>query len=89
MLKREEKQLWAILRHLQRGTDYLRSARVAVAERGQNDATTTQHYSRADGSTLYEIDREIGSDLTGIWEAQRLLIALLDSQILRGMKRGD
>jgi hypothetical protein len=84
MLKRDEKQLRAILSHLQRGREFLMSETVAVARKGKDNATTSLHYTRTDGNTLYEIDKGIGSDLTGIWEAERLLRHLLESQPKKG-----
>jgi len=51
---------------------FLKRTDVAVAIKGKL-ATTTLHYTRGDGNTLYEIDKEIGSDLTGFdWGIEHL-----------------
>lgn len=56
------------LRNVSRALTYLQRADIAVCRKG-GPATTTLHYTRADGSTLYEVDKSIGSDLCGIESA--------------------
>ena len=83
MAKLTRKQTAAVeyaLRNLERAKAYIMSKDVAVARRG-NFASTTLHYSRADGSTLYEIDREIGSDLCGLDNGINTLKMLLQTQV--------
>ena len=53
------------LRHAERAYAYIMADSMAVARKG-GMATTTLHYTRADGSTLYEVAKDIGSDLTGL-----------------------
>lgn len=68
MSKLTKKQRTAIeyaLRNAERAFMFIQSGHIVVARKG-GPATTTLHYARADGSTLYEIDKQIGSDLTGL-----------------------
>jgi len=69
-------QLEHVLRNATRALHYVMQPDVAIARKG-GVATTTLHYFRADGSVLYEVDKEIGSDLCGLQSAvddlQRLL----------------
>lgn len=51
-----------------RALKYLQQSDVAVCRKG-GFASTTLHYTRADGSTLYEVDKGIGSDLCGLESA--------------------
>jgi len=53
------------LQHAERARAFLRSPAIAVCRKG-GPATTTLHYTRADGSTLYEISTDLGSDLQGL-----------------------
>ena len=65
------------LYHLDRATRYIFAPQNAVCVRGTR-ADTTLHYTRADGQTMYEVQREYGSDLCGIRDARRALQAMLD-----------
>jgi hypothetical protein len=56
---------------------------VAVARKG-GPATTTLHYTRADGSTLYEVAKDIGSDLTGLDAGIKALTALRNGPLTTG-----
>ena len=65
MTRKMREELAYILRNLERGQNYIMSNNVAIARRSEH-ATTTLHYTRADGQCLYEIEKSYGSDLTGI-----------------------
>ena len=64
------------LRNLERGMAYVHSADTAVCKRG-GFATTTLHYTRADGSVLYEVERAYGSDLVALQIAKETLESFL------------
>jgi hypothetical protein len=54
------------LRNAMRAHRYLQRTDVAICKR-DTAATTTSHYSRQpDGACLIEVNRHIGSDLTGL-----------------------
>ncbi len=65
------------LYHLKRAQRYLTSEKTAVCRR-DTMASTTLHYSRADGKALYEVEKEIGSDLTGLADGIRQIERLLN-----------
>lgn len=65
-------KLETVLYHLKRAQKYLGQAKIAIAQR-DTMATTTLHYTRADGSVLYEVNKEYGSDLTGLADGIRML----------------
>lgn len=72
LTKVQTRTLEHILGHLRRGQAYLDREDIAVALKNR-PATTTLHFTRADGATLYEITKDIGSDLTGFrWAATML-----------------
>lgn len=60
------------IRQIDRGIGYIMAADVAVCRRG-GPATTTLHYTRADGSVLYEVTKDYGSDLCAFQTARRIL----------------
>ena len=68
LTKNDRIALRIVLLHAERAKSFLDDPQIAVARRG-TIATTTLHYSRADGSTLYEINKEYGSNLTGLESA--------------------
>lgn len=53
------------LDHLNRANKFITTDNIAIARKG-SFASTTLHYARADGSTLYEVEKAYGSDLTGL-----------------------
>jgi len=76
---KQKRQIQRAIDHLDRAIEFIRSPRVAVAIR-EKMATTTLHYTRAlDGAILYEIDKEIGSDLCGLAMGHEELCRLLES----------
>lgn len=79
MTKKDLRKLHQIRDALAEGVQYLRSDRIAVAIKG-GPATTTLHYTRADGSALYEIEKEIGCKLCYIYTALESLNLLLEHE---------
>jgi hypothetical protein len=65
--------------HLQRANIYLREDSVVVCRKCEV-ATTTLHLTRKDGLVLHPIDKEIGSDLTGLYQALQDLTYFLDEK---------
>jgi hypothetical protein len=76
--KSERAALLSILRHLERAHTFLQEKTVAVC-RYKAAATTTDDYeNECVGNALCTIDKDIGSDLTGLYEGIRLLRAFLE-----------
>ena len=71
--KKQLALLHEVERHLNRAINFINSDSVAVCRKGKNNATTSLHFSRADGETRYDVDKHIGSDLTGLQDVKRLL----------------
>jgi hypothetical protein len=75
---KQRRQVQRAIDALDRALRYIRSPRMAVAIRG-TPATTTLHYIRpSDGATLYEIEKEIGSDLCGAQSCRDELAQMLN-----------
>jgi hypothetical protein len=68
LTKKQKETMEYVLRNLQRSKAYLTDPRIAIA-RKCDFASTTLHYSRADGKSLYEVEKTYGSDLTGLFSA--------------------
>lgn len=78
LTKAQASALRHILDHISRGQAFIMSERIAVARRA-DQATTTAHYVRAqDGACLYELDKEIGSELTLIHNAVEKLNSFIE-----------
>lgn len=67
LTRKQRTALEAILYHAKRAERYIKQPTVAIARKG-GTATTTLHCVNQQGTVLYEIDKEIGSDLTGLYE---------------------
>lgn len=66
LTKKQTNELMATLRHLERARAYLFAPHIAIAHKGTK-ATTSLHYVKpGDGSTLFEVEKAYGSDLTGL-----------------------
>lgn len=65
LTRRHRRELEQVESDLQRALDYVRRPDIAVAHK-RGPATTTLHYTRPDGATLYELAKDIGSNLTGL-----------------------
>jgi len=76
LTKLQRRAIERALYHAQRAQKYIADNRTAVA-RVDNTATTTLHYTRQDGRILYEVAKDIGSDLCGLPDAIRELEQLL------------
>lgn len=71
------RELELVLLDLKRANDYLTKADVAICRKG-GVATTTLHMERKlDGAVFYEVNKEIGSNITGVEEGIRKLERLL------------
>jgi len=82
MTKKQTSQIESAIYHIGRSMKFIQSPRTVVAMR-DTMATTTLHYVRpSDGAVLYEVDKEIGSDLTGLEFAKRELERLLNPEVL-------
>jgi hypothetical protein len=82
MAKLTKKQLSRIeyaLRNLERANNYLMQENIVIAHK-DNIASTTLHYSRNDGKCLYEVEKNYGSDLTGLFNGISELKAIINSQ---------
>jgi hypothetical protein len=77
---KQRREIERAIGHLQRAAKFLAQPRVAVATRDDR-ATTTAHYTRADGGVLYEINKEIGSDLCGLDMGLRALRDLIEQDL--------
>ena len=80
MAKLTRKQLGHIRAALDALSDaerYIFREKTAVCHREQC-ATTTLHYTRADGSVLYEVEKEYGSHLCRLSDVKRNLERLLE-----------
>ncbi len=75
--RKQIRQIESILYHAERAHKYLMDTRTAIARR-DTVASTTLHYVRPDGSALYEVAKEIGSDLCGLPDAIRGLKDLVE-----------
>lgn len=79
MTKKLEEELWTILGDLRRGLAYVKREDVAIALRCKL-ATTTRHYTQyhpTEPKHLYEVEKFVGSDLCGIFDAHDKLKKLL------------
>lgn len=76
MTKKDRARIDRAIGHLTRAINFINDPRTAVAFKG-GMATTTLHYTRADGAVLYEVSKEIGSDLTGLEMGRKELLDLL------------
>lgn len=66
MQVRTRRELELVMLDLKRALDYLRKDTVAVCHKG-GVATTTLHMTRKlDGAVFYEMNKEIGSNITGL-----------------------
>lgn len=78
LTRRQRSGLEAVAADLARAIGYVRDQRMALCTvRGA--ATTTLDFTRqADDKVIYEVDKEIGSNMTGLSMASARLSAFLD-----------
>lgn len=72
MTRVQRRDIERALYHVKRAAAYINRPDTAVAK-VDNMATTTLHYTRADGRVLYEVAKDIGSDLCGLSDCIRIL----------------
>lgn len=72
LTKTERATLREALRHAERAQAYIMKADTVICSRS-TIASTTLHYSRADGKALQEMAKEYGSDLCGLADSIRIL----------------
>jgi len=65
LTNKAREELRRTLQQLERAHDFIMQDNMAVARRG-GPATTSLHYIRDDGEVLYEINKEVGSNLCGL-----------------------
>lgn len=85
LTKAQVRALESVLYHAKRADRYLNLADTAVCLRA-SVASTTLHYSRADGQALYEVQKEYGSDLCGMSDAIRILEQFLADDLIAKSK---
>jgi hypothetical protein len=76
LTRKQARHLQQAVDHLTRAINYLAWPNVVVARRGDRP-TTTLHYTRPDGAVLYEVNKDIGSDLTGLEMGRKALVDFL------------
>jgi hypothetical protein len=77
MLKRDRRELELVVLDLKRALQYINRPETCVCRVG-GPATTTLHMTRPmDGKVFYEVNKEIGSNLTGLAEGLRKLERML------------
>lgn len=77
--KKLEDELWEVLKDLRRGLAYLKREDIAVAMRCTL-ATTTRHYTQyhpKEPKHLLEVEKFVGSNLCGVFDAAEKLKKLL------------
>ena len=72
LTRKQRESLETILYHAKRAERYMRQPNIAIARKG-GAASTTLHCVNQQGTVLYEIDKGIGSDITGLYDAVRSL----------------
>ena len=85
MSKKQRQQIANALGHLQRARTYLLKADTVICRRA-SFASTVLHLTRADGLTLYPVEKEYGSDLTGLDMGIDALERVLNPPILATME---
>ena len=80
LTRAQRREVETAIGELRRGMGFIANPRIAVGHLGRAPATTTLHFTRADGATFYAINKEIGSDLCGFDFAIRALRRLLAEQ---------
>jgi|CXWL01.1.fsa_nt_gi hypothetical protein len=65
LTKKQRASLELVLRDMKRARNYIFSPTLAIAHK-RAYGTTTLDYVRPDGTALYEVTKEYGSDLCGL-----------------------
>lgn len=85
MSKLSKKQIVAlesVMRRLSMAEKYLMSDNIAVCRKG-GMASTTEHYTRQDGTVLYEVNKHVGSELRQLREGMRELLNIISPPLER------
>jgi len=77
LTRKQRESLETILYHAKRAERYVRQPNISIARKG-GMASTTLHCVNQQGTVLYEVDKEIGSDLCGLYDAVRSLDRFLN-----------
>ena len=76
LTNKAREELRRSLADMERGLAFLKSERNAFCRREEH-ATTTLHYTRADGAVLHEMNRDCGSELQLLEHGAERLAAFL------------
>ena len=82
LTRKQIASLESILRNFTQAQAYLMADDIAVCRKG-GAATTTLHYTRQDGSVLYEVNKNCGSQLCQLQEGMRQLLNFIHPPIER------
>ena len=86
--KKDFNKLCNILNNLHKGVEFILRKDISVA-RISDQATTSLHFTRAvDSKILYEIEKEIGSDLCYLYNSEKLLRDFVDEEVRKSIKEG-
>ena len=83
LTKKQTAQLESVLRRLCEAEKFLMADDIAVCRKG-GVASTTLHYTRQDGNVLYEVNKQVGSQLVQLREGMRELLNFIHPPIERG-----
>lgn len=75
------RELELVLLDLKRAHDYMSKPETAVCHKGGRPTTTLHMERKLDGAVFYEINKEIGSNLTGLEMGIRKLERLLAPEV--------
>jgi hypothetical protein len=78
LTKKHLRELHGIRDTLARGLRYIRRADIAVCLKGYPGTTTLHAVRPLDGVTLYEVEKEIGSDLCAVATAFESLTRIIE-----------
>ena len=79
LTKKDAAELIRIITQAERAQNYILSDRIAVCTRDRL-ASTTLHYSRADGASLFEVAKDIGSEFCLLSTAIRNLKQFVETR---------
>jgi hypothetical protein len=77
LTKAQHKALSAVLYHAKRAQDYIQKPKIVITCEEVYASTTLHCVSKA-GTILYPLDKNIGSDITGLYDATHLLERFLN-----------
>lgn len=80
LTRKQISELSQALHHARRAQQYIAGKDVVVARRGTRSTTTLDYVRASDGAVLYEVAKDIGSGLCGLWDCVRALEQFLQNQ---------